>query len=437
MLNHSNLLKVDKKGQPHPLKPFVKTMELNIVGTFLIASKGAALMAENSVDDAEGERGCIINVASVAAQDGQNGQIAYSAGKGGIMAMTLPMARDLGKQGIRVNCILPGVFETPMTEPLKQFRPAVYKNLTESNIFPNNRLGLPEDFAKMAVAILENKYMNGESIRIDAGIRMGKLFYRCRSLVAILQDYHEAAVALRNCVRSCALLMNQRGLVSNADRHVVAMTQHLFYEVLPMPLPISKGVSACFWRKMPMYYETQASLVRELWLVVQYFLASSLSLPLNTHHHSVRLLTLVSALSVLDAVVRRNPPHSQNDLSRVYSGALRGSAKSGAFAVDLRLQLAESTEELPLWDPHAQEIRSGLLDYFATAGDTHSRKARRVFGFNDMRLNAGDKELIHRLALLRGCVSGSCAPESSRWDFKWCWSRLEMVNPDVMYPLVT
>jgi len=168
-------LTVDKKGQPHPLKPFVKTMELNIVGTFLIASKAAALMAENSVDDAEGERGCIINVASVAAQDGQNGQIAYSAGKGGIMAMTLPMARDLGKQGIRVNCILPGVFETPMTEPLKQFRPAVYKNLTQSNIFPNNRLGLPEEFAQMAVAILENKYMNGESIRIDAGIRMGKL----------------------------------------------------------------------------------------------------------------------------------------------------------------------------------------------------------------------------------------------------------------------
>eukprot|EP00434_Breviolum_minutum_P001431 symbB.v1.2.001260.t1/scaffold65.1/size366479/7 len=150
-------------------------MELNIVGTFLIATKSAALIAENTPEDEEGERGCIINVASVAAQDGQNGQIAYSAGKGGIMAMTLPMARDLGMRGIRVNCILPGVFDTPMTAPLKQFRPQVYKNLAQSNVFPNNRLGLPEEFAKMAVAILENKYMNGESIRVDGGIRMGKL----------------------------------------------------------------------------------------------------------------------------------------------------------------------------------------------------------------------------------------------------------------------
>lgn len=168
-------LTVDKKGNPHQLKPFVKTMELNIVGTFLIATKSAALIAENTPEDEEGERGCIINVASVAAQDGQNGQIAYSAGKGGIMAMTLPMARDLGMRGIRVNCILPGVFDTPMTAPLKQFRPQVYKNLAQSNVFPNNRLGLPEEFAKMAVAILENKYMNGESIRVDGGIRMGKL----------------------------------------------------------------------------------------------------------------------------------------------------------------------------------------------------------------------------------------------------------------------
>lgn len=168
-------LTVDKKGNAHVLSPFKKTVELNIVGTFIVASQAAAMMATNTPTDEGGERGCIINVASVAAQDGQNGQLAYAAGKGGIVSMTLPMARDLGKRGIRVNCILPGVFDTPMTAPMKQFKPDVYKNLAGSNVFPNTRLGLPEEFAQMAVAILENKYVNGESIRVDGGIRMGKL----------------------------------------------------------------------------------------------------------------------------------------------------------------------------------------------------------------------------------------------------------------------
>merc|ERR1712113_910057 len=166
-------LTVDKNGKAHSLKAFEKTVKLNIVGTFSMATKCAAKMALNTPTDEEGERGCIINVASVAAQDGQNGQLAYAAGKGGIVSMTLPMARDLGKRGIRVYCILPGVFDTPMTAPLKQFRPEVYKNLSQGNVFPNTRLGLPEEFAHMAVAILENKYVNGESIRVDGGIRMG------------------------------------------------------------------------------------------------------------------------------------------------------------------------------------------------------------------------------------------------------------------------
>merc|ERR1712060_776563 len=157
------------------ITPFKKTVELNIVGTFIVASQAAALMAENTPKDEEGERGCVINVASVAAQDGQNGQVAYAAGKGGIVSMTLPMARDLGKRGIRVNTIMPGVFDSPMTAPMKQFRPEVYKNLASSNVFPNTRLGLAPEFAHMAVALLENKYMNGESIRVDGGIRMGKL----------------------------------------------------------------------------------------------------------------------------------------------------------------------------------------------------------------------------------------------------------------------
>jgi len=168
-------LTIDKKGNAHNFSAFKKTVDLNIIGTFLIASQAAALMAQNTPADEEGERGCIINVASVAAEDGQNGQLAYAAGKGGIKSMTLPMARDLGKRGIRVNCILPGVFDTPMTAPLKQFKPDVYKNLAGSNVFPNTRLGQAEEFAHMAVALLENKYMNGESIRVDGGIRMGKL----------------------------------------------------------------------------------------------------------------------------------------------------------------------------------------------------------------------------------------------------------------------
>merc|ERR1711972_21911 len=102
--------------------------------------------------------------ASVAAQDGQNGQAAYGAAKGGIVSMTLPMARDLGKRGIRVNTIMPGVFETPMTAPMKKQAPHLYKNLTSSNVFPNTRLGLPNEFGHMAVAILENKYLNGKSV---------------------------------------------------------------------------------------------------------------------------------------------------------------------------------------------------------------------------------------------------------------------------------
>merc|ERR1712176_1088685 len=152
-----------------------KTVELNIIGTFIVASQAASLMAQNQPTDEEGERGSIITVASVAAQDGQNGQAAYAAGKGGILSMSLPMARDLGKRGIRINCILPGVFDTPMTAPLKQFKPDVYKNLAGSNVFPNTRLGQPHEFAHVAVAMLENKYLNAESVRVDGGIRMSKL----------------------------------------------------------------------------------------------------------------------------------------------------------------------------------------------------------------------------------------------------------------------
>lgn len=168
-------LTLDKTGNAHSFSAFKKTVELNIFGTFLIAAHAAALMAENTPDDEDGERGCIINVPSVAAQEGQNGQVAYAAGKGGITSMALPMARDLGKRGIRVNNLMPGVFDTPMTVPMKQFRPKVYSGLLASNVFPNTRLGMPEEFAHMAVAILENKYVNAETIRVDGGVRMPKL----------------------------------------------------------------------------------------------------------------------------------------------------------------------------------------------------------------------------------------------------------------------
>jgi 3-hydroxyacyl-CoA dehydrogenase/3-hydroxy-2-methylbutyryl-CoA dehydrogenase len=168
-------LTVNKHGEAHKLEAFKNTVLLNVVGTFALTSKCAAKMALNQPVDEEGERGCIINVASVAAQDGQNGQAAYAAGKGGIVAMTLPIARDLGKRGIRVNTIMPGVFETPMTEPMKKHAPKVYKNLTSSNVFPTTRLGLPHEFSHLAIAILENKYMNGGSIRLDGGLRMSKL----------------------------------------------------------------------------------------------------------------------------------------------------------------------------------------------------------------------------------------------------------------------
>jgi len=166
---------VDKKGNPHPMKRFEFIIKLNLLGTFSVASKCAAWMVKNE-PNADGERGVIINVASVAATDGQNGQAAYSASKAGVVGMALPMARDLGTRGVRVNTICPGIMATPLTAGFDT--PAgkrVGDSLRSQQIFPVHRFGLPTDFAHCAKFIIENPMMTGEHVRLDGGIRMPKL----------------------------------------------------------------------------------------------------------------------------------------------------------------------------------------------------------------------------------------------------------------------
>ncbi len=153
----------------HDMALFEKAIGINLIGTFRCISKAAAGMVTlDPVDDA-GARGAIINTASIAAQDGQIGQAAYAASKGGVLAMTLPIARDLMSEGIRVNTILPGIFETPMMTGMPQ---QVQDSLAAMVPFPK-RLGKPHEYAKLALFMLEHDYMNGESVRLDGAIRMG------------------------------------------------------------------------------------------------------------------------------------------------------------------------------------------------------------------------------------------------------------------------
>lgn len=147
---------------------YAKVININLIGTFLCASKSAAGMMELDPTQPDGERGVIINTASVAAQDGQIGQVAYSSSKGGILAMALPMARDLAREGIRCNTILPGFFETPIYE---QMKPEVKENLRAHVQFPN-RFGTTQEYAKVVEFMAENIYINGEHLRADAGARM-------------------------------------------------------------------------------------------------------------------------------------------------------------------------------------------------------------------------------------------------------------------------
>lgn len=155
------------KDGPMPLAQFQSTVMVNLVGSFNVAKACAALMQHNEAN-ADGERGVIINTASVAAYEGQIGQTAYAASKGGVVGMTLPMARELARFGIRVVTIAPGVFWTPMVDGMPE---SVQQSLAASIPFPS-RLGKPEEFADLAAYILGNTYLNGETIRLDGATRL-------------------------------------------------------------------------------------------------------------------------------------------------------------------------------------------------------------------------------------------------------------------------
>ena len=155
------------KDAPMPLKNFAGTVMVNLVGSFNVAKAAANLMQHNEAGD-DGERGVIVNTASVAAYEGQIGQAAYSASKGGVVAMTLPMARELSRFGIRVNTIAPGIFWTPMVDGMPE---AVQQSLSASIPFPS-RLGQPAEFAGLVAFILGSRYLNGETIRLDGAVRL-------------------------------------------------------------------------------------------------------------------------------------------------------------------------------------------------------------------------------------------------------------------------
>ena len=155
------------KNGPMALSQFQTTVMVNLVGSFNVAKAAADLMQHNEAN-ADGERGVIVNTASVAAYEGQIGQAAYSASKGGVVGMTLPMARELARFGIRVMTIAPGIFWTPMVDGMPD---DVQKSLSASIPFPS-RLGKPEEFADLVAYILGNTYLNGETIRLDGATRL-------------------------------------------------------------------------------------------------------------------------------------------------------------------------------------------------------------------------------------------------------------------------
>ena len=160
-------IKTTGRDGPHPLDAFQRTVDINLVGSFNVARLAAVAMAKNTPED-DGARGVIINTASIAAFDGQKGQAAYAASKGGIVGMTLPMARDLAKDGIRVMTIAPGIFKTPMLAGLPE---EVQADLAKD--VPNPpRLGDPSEYGRLAGFIVEMGYLNGEVIRLDGALRM-------------------------------------------------------------------------------------------------------------------------------------------------------------------------------------------------------------------------------------------------------------------------
>ncbi|MGZ4643274.1 MAG: SDR family NAD(P)-dependent oxidoreductase [Blastococcus sp.] len=158
---------VGRNGEPHDLEPFVKTLMVNLVGTFNVLRLAASAMSQTEPGE-DGERGVVVNTASIAAYDGQIGQLAYSASKGGIVGMTLPAARDLAAVGVRVCTIAPGLVDTPLLGSLPEEARAA---LSAGVPFPK-RLGRPSDFAELALDIIEHGYLNGEVIRMDGALRM-------------------------------------------------------------------------------------------------------------------------------------------------------------------------------------------------------------------------------------------------------------------------
>ncbi len=156
------------KNGPMPLEKFEHIVRVNLIGTFNVLRLCAEVMQLNDQQTDDGERGVIVNVASIAAFDGQTGQAGYAASKGGIVAMTLPIARDLSKRGIRVMTVAPGVFETPLLAAAPE---EVKEPLIAITQFPK-RLGYPSEFAEQVAHIVSCSYLNGETIRLDAGIRM-------------------------------------------------------------------------------------------------------------------------------------------------------------------------------------------------------------------------------------------------------------------------
>lgn len=151
-----------------PLDTFNRIIQINLVGTYRCIAKSAVGMATLGPVDTFGERGAIVNTASVAAVDGQVGQAAYAASKGGVVSMTLPIARDLMEEGIRVNTILPGIFDTPLLQSLPD---VVKASLGQSVPFPK-RLGQPAEYAELVVHLITNAYFNGEHMRLDGALRM-------------------------------------------------------------------------------------------------------------------------------------------------------------------------------------------------------------------------------------------------------------------------
>jgi NAD(P)-dependent dehydrogenase (short-subunit alcohol dehydrogenase family) len=157
---------VSKKG-PYPLAEFARVIGVNLIGTFNVARLAAAEMLKNTPDPVTAERGVIVNTSSLAGIEGQMGQVAYSASKAGVIGLTLPMTRDLSQFGVRVCAIAPGLFDTPMGAGAP---PELKAKLVETLEFPK-RMGLPAEFAALVAHIVENAYLNGELIRIDAGTR--------------------------------------------------------------------------------------------------------------------------------------------------------------------------------------------------------------------------------------------------------------------------